>query len=327
MYSHDVQDRVLESYKRVVSYATDAIAHYEHFMDHMMPYIVNKNSRIEVPSSDGCEKHVVQLKNVVVHRPSVDDSDPSIRSLKTGKLERLLPSESRARGLTYSAQVLVDVEHTVYELKGDGWDIKGTPVLFREMPLFEMPVMLRSKYCYTSLDSSGECWMDLGGYFIIRGNAKVIQPQKVQRINVHLVKGAKHGTVDMDIRSLRADEKFRSTSTLYMHLGGSPPVITVDIPFLKSGLPVITLFRFLGVDNHDVIESLLAHEDDACRRLFAANYAHPLATAPFEDILDLAGSCLTITDPTPKRSGAKSFSKSRENCCRIWGTMTFPQHA
>lgn len=301
MYSNEVQDLVLESYKRVTSYASDAIAHYEHFMDHMMPYIIVKNSRVDVPSKDGAEKHVVQLRNIVVHRPSIDDSDPALRSLKTGQLDPLYPSEARARGLTYSAQILVDVEHSVYEMNEGKWELKGTPVVFKEMPLFEMPVMLRSKYCYTSLDLSGECWMDLGGYFIIRGNAKVIQPQKVQRINVHLVKGQKHNQVDMDIRSLRADEKFRSTSTLYMHLGGSPPVITVDIPFLKSGLPVICLFRFLGVHDQEQIEALLNHQDEANRRLFAANYSHPLAKSAFEDILDLAGSSLTVSDPSPEK--------------------------
>jgi DNA-directed RNA polymerase II subunit RPB2 len=301
MYSNEVQDLVLESYKRVTSYASDAIAHYEHFMDHMMPYIIVKNSRVDVPSKDGAEKHVVQLRNIVVHRPSIDDSDPALRSLKTGQLDPLYPSEARARGLTYSAQILVDVEHSVYEMDDGKWELKGTPVVFKEMPLFEMPVMLRSKYCYTSLDLSGECWMDLGGYFIIRGNAKVIQPQKVQRINVHLVKGQKHNQVDMDIRSLRADEKFRSTSTLYMHLGGSPPVITVDIPFLKSGLPIICLFRFLGVHDQDQIEALLNHQDEANRRLFAANYSHPLAKGSFEDILDLAGSSLTVSDPSPEK--------------------------
>ena len=326
MYSNEVQDLVLESYKRVTSYASDAIAHYEHFMDHMMPYIIVKNSRVDVPSKDGAEKHVVQLRNIVVHRPSIDDSDPALRSLKTGQLDPLYPSEARARGLTYSAQILVDVEHSVYEMNEGKWELKGTPVVFKEMPLFEMPVMLRSKYCYTSLDLSGECWMDLGGYFIIRGNAKVIQPQKVQRINVHLVKGQKHNQVDMDIRSLRADEKFRSTSTLYMHLGGSPPVITVDIPFLKSGLPVICLFRFLGVHDQEQIEALLNHQDEANRRLFAANYSstcekrirrHP----------GFGGLVTHGQRPIPRKNSPSSCSASGRRTAAAYGLRRLGAHA
>lgn len=300
------QDAVLESYKRCVSYATDAIAHYDHFMKHQMPFIVQEYSRIEVPSVDGTEKQVLNLRNVVVQRPCVDDSDISVRGLKTGALAPLTPMEARNRGLTYSAHVLVDIEHAAFSLKDGAWVLKGAPTVYREMPLFDMPVMLRSEYCYLSADASGECWMDLGGYFIIRGNAKVLQPQKVQRNNVHLVKGAAHATVDMDCRSRRDDEKFRSTSTLYMHLSGSPPMMTVDIPFLKTGLPIVAVFRLLGVADREGMEAVMwgtgaTDEEGKARRLFAYNYATPLLGASLEGVLDAAGAGLTLHDPTPEK--------------------------
>jgi DNA-directed RNA polymerase beta subunit len=306
-YTPAQQDAVLQSFKRCVSYATDQLAHYEHFMGHMMPYIVNEYSRIEVPSPDGKEKHVVQLRNVVVQNPCIDDSDPSVRSLKAGKMEPLHPMEARNRGLTYSANVLVDIEHSVFTLGGaNGPSLKAPPMVYREMPLFEMPVMLRSSYCYTSRDATRECWMDMGGYFIVRGNAKVLQPQKVQRINVHLVKGGKHEPVDMDIRSLRADDKFRSTSTLYMHLSGSPPIVTVDIPFLKTGLPVLVLFRLLGVDSREDVEAILwgsvDDPDGAGRRLFAVNFAHALNGADLSAVQDAAAVGLNVgADATPDK--------------------------
>lgn len=310
MYSYEQQDAVLKSFKRTTSYATDAIAHYEHFMDHMLPFIVTEYSKIEVPSADGQEKQLVQLRNVVVQKPCIDDSDTASRGIKTGTIMPMSPMEARNRGLTYSAQVLVDIEHSTFTLKHleDGktaWEIKGGPTVYREMTLFEMPVMLRSKYCYLSEDASGECWMDLGGYFIVRGNAKVLQPQKVQRNNVHLVKGSKHSAVDMDCRSRRDDEKFRSTSTLYMHLSGSPPMITVDIPFLKPALPIVSIFRLLGAHTVESIDALLWENaedaDGAGKRLFAYNYTHPLMTGPFEDILDAAGSVLTLPDASPEK--------------------------
>jgi DNA-directed RNA polymerase II subunit RPB2 len=310
MYMYEQQDAVLNSFKRTTSYATDAIAHYEHFMDHMLPFIVTEYSKIEVPSSDGKEKQIVNLRNVVVQKPFIDDSDTASRGIKTGTIMPMTPMEARNRGLTYSCQVLVDIEHTTYVSKTDDdgktkWEMKGGITVYREMPLFEMPVMLRSKYCYLSEDATGECWMDMGGYFIIRGNAKVLQPQKVQRNNVHLVKGSKHSTVDMDCRSRRDDEKFRSTSTLYMHMSGSPPVITVDIPFLKSALPVVAIFRMLGLHDSASIDSLLwdnyQDAEGAGKRIFSYNYSHPLMSAPFEEILDAAGSVLTLPDASPEK--------------------------
>ena len=300
-YSHQLQDDVLNSYKRTSSYATDAIAHYDHFMKHMLPFIVREYSKIEVPSLDGKEKQLVHLTNVVVKKPSMDESDVTMRGVKTGAFVPLTPMQARNRGLTYSAHVFVDIRHEEFSLNSEGkWIPKSEPNIYREMPLFDMPVMLRSEFCYLSVDASEECWMDLGGYFIVRGNAKVLQPQKVQRNNMHLVKGSKGVSVDMDCRSRRDDEKFRSTSTLYMHLSGSPPLMTVDIPFLKSSLPVVAIFRLLGVHSISEIESLLWDNNDdvdgAGKRLFAYNYTHPLMTAPIEDILDLAGSVLTIPE-------------------------------
>lgn len=306
VYSYAMQDKVLNSFKRSVSYASDAIAHYEHFMDHMMPFIVTEYSKVEVPSSDGKEKQIIKLRNVVVQKPTVDDSDVSVRGLKAGKALPLLPMEARNRGLTYSAQVLVDIEHTSYCCKEGVWEVKGAPTIYREMQLFEMPVMLGSKYCYTSEDASEECWMDLGGYFIIRGNAKVLQPQKVQRNNMHLVKGSKHKQVDMDIRSRRDDEKFRSTSTLYMHLNGSPPMMTLDIPFLKPGLNIVCAFRLMGIHKEEEISALLWETgakdlEGAAKRLFSSNFTHPLMTCPMEEVLDTAGSCLTLPDASPEK--------------------------
>ena len=307
MYTYEMQDKILNSFKRTVSYASDAIAHYEHFMDHMMPFIITEYSRVEVPSSDGKEKQIIKLRNVVVQKPTVDDSDVSVRGLKAGKATPLFPMEARNRGLTYNAQVLVDIVHSSFVLRDGGvWESKGAPTVYREMQLFEMPVMLGSKYCYTADDASAECWMDLGGYFIIRGNAKVLQPQKVQRNNMHLVKGGKHKPVDMDIRSRRDDEKFRSTSTLYMHLSGSPPMLTLDIPFLKSGLNIVTAFRLMGIHKEEEISALLwgggaKDPEGAARRLFSSNFTHPLMTCSMEEVLDTAGSCLTLPDASPEK--------------------------
>jgi hypothetical protein len=132
----------------------------------------------------------------------------------------------------------------------------------------------------------------------------IVYGVQVQRNNVHLVKGGKHQAVDMDCRSRRDDEKFRSTSTLYMHLNGSPPIITVDIPFLKAGLPVVAVFRLLGLHERDAIDAVLwdtgaRDADGAARRMFTANYAHPLMSVPMDAVLDAAGVGLHVGADAP----------------------------
>ena len=314
-YTNEVQDAALQSHERMINYASDQIAHFENFIQFRMPFIVQEHGRLDILCLETKERHYINILNLVTKRPVIDNSDPSVRALRAGTLDILKPEEARDRGLTYSGRVLVDVEHTIWETdeKGVALHQKGPMTVYREMPLFEIPIMLRSKFCHASIDAKKECWLDMGGYFIIRGNPKVLQPQKTQRINVHLVKGTTRGAVDADIRSLRADEKYRSTSTLYLHLVGSPSSITVDVPFLETGMPIVAIFRMLGFETQDVIESILwcceSKDDDpdavekmeAKKRVFSTNFVHPLAFLPLSQVFDAASVGLRCPDPNPEK--------------------------
>lgn len=282
-----LQDELLFSHDRVNSSAADTIRSFDHFLDVMFPYIVREFSKIEIVAADTGYKHIVQFGDVVVHKPLVQDLETPQRNIRIMTNEPLLPEEARARGLTYSAEIFVNIDYSILD-PATGAVIERFP--YREVPLMQMPVMLRSKFCHLrdmrNMAALKECQYDQGGYFIVRGNAKVIQPQKVQRINVHIVKngGAGQLPIDLEIRSLRADEKFRSTSTLYVHYAataGGPPVMLIDVPFLKEGHNAVLLFRALGLTGRDDIEDFLwGHADDPRRRFFQATLASCAASDP-----------------------------------------------
>jgi DNA-directed RNA polymerase II subunit RPB2 len=284
----DLQTNLLLSHDRVRNYASDAIAMYDEFMSHMLPFIVREFSKIEV--MDGSTRYLVKFGNITVHKPMVPDVSHMQKTMKVMTNDPLYPKEARARGLTYSCHVQVDIEYQIFE---DDIEIQKTT--YREVPLFFMPVMLRSAYCHLSnlrnLQALQECEYDQGGYFIIRGNPKVIQPQKVQRINIHIVRTGKGDLpIDAEIRSLRADEKFRSTSTLYIHYGGSPAIFKVDIPFLAPGIPMLAVFRALGFHTKDDIEDFLWDDpNDSRRRMVAAMYEDPLLTMPLDEVFTFMG--------------------------------------
>lgn len=268
-----LQRDLLLSHDRLYGPATDAIKSFDHFMDHMLPYIVREFSRFEMNS--GTEKHFVQFGHIVVHKPLVQEVDGPQTSIRIMTNVPMMPMEARNRGLTYCAEVFVNIEHTVKSLDGTIID----KFSYREVPLMQMPVMLRSKFCHLSdlrnMELLKECPSDPGGYFIVRGNAKVLQPQKVQRINVHIVKhGSKGQPIDLEIRSLQADKKFRSTSTLYVHYGGTPAVITVDVPYLASGQNAVLIFRALGLKSAAEIEQFMwSNKSDPRRKYFETTLA------------------------------------------------------
>jgi len=299
---NQIQDKLLYSHDRVRNYATDTICMFNLFMSHMLPYIVKEFSKIDVTCNETGQRHVVQFGNVTTHRPLIVDS--SQKNIKTYTNEPLYPQEARSRGLTYACQVMVDIEYSIFDSDGSAAVPK---TVYREVPLLSFPVMLRSQFCHLSnlrnLETFKECEYDQGGYFIIRGNPKVIVPQKSMRINIDIVR-RNEDRIDVEIRSLRADEKFRSTSTLYLHYGGNPATFKVDIPFLAPGMPLVAIFRALGFNGREDIENFLWDDPEDPRRRYVANmYKDPTATLPIDEVYTALGHGMyNEHDLTPEKA-------------------------
>jgi DNA-directed RNA polymerase II subunit RPB2 len=205
--------------------------------------------------------------------------------------------------------VVVDIDYNILDADGNtviGSDGKEARISYREVPLLSIPVMLRSKYCHLSnlrnLEALKECEYDEGGYFIIRGNPKVIVSQKTMRINVDIAR-KNDDRIDAEIRSLRADEKFRSTSTLYIHYVGNPPTFRIDIPFLAAGMPMAAIFRALGFSTQDEIEDFLWDTpDDPRKKLVATMYKEPVMNMTIDEVYtELGHGMYNENDLTPEK--------------------------
>lgn len=336
---HEIEDKFLESFLRINSYASDAIKHYEYFMDVVLKQILEESATLETCFPETKKKHVVKFKNFHIKRPLLDNESSQMRSLNLQRTEPLLPEEARNRGLSYCAHIVADVIVEVYEL--DTGEPCFAPVTYREMFLFKIPAMLRSKYCHSSQQILNECWMDDGGYFIINGHVKIFIGQKVQRTNTFFIKNhgeltVKKNTIEefqtkkintdleIEIRSLRSDEKFRSTSTLYIHLKGKPPTVTVNIPFLKPNMPIIILYRIQDLHDQEKIDDLLWKKEDGtydeeARKVFSCNYLTEFMTCSMDDLFDTLGKNLKVAPSTSKESFAEK--KRRQVKLQVQGEL------
>jgi DNA-directed RNA polymerase II subunit RPB2 len=271
--------RVLDSHTHVHGYTDFQKNSFEHFMDELLPHIVEEHAKIEYDSKTFMQRHVVTLGQLTMAKPNHREAD--------GKVCMLLPEEARQRQLDYCLPVLVDVRHDVYALEPDepGGALKPKALLqsnlHREVPFCEIPVMLQSRYChlYASprlpTSSSGwdgsserrpraECPYDEGGYFIIRGLERGLQVQEGLRINMPFIFPVKQPSKYMfmcEIRS-RHESKMRSTSTLKVYIttkkGGCPPEIFVAMPFLQSlDVPLIMLLRLLGAEDPEQLMRMI----------------------------------------------------------------------
>ena len=114
--------------------------------------------------------------------------------------------------------------------------------------------MVKSKYCNLYKDNHNECNYDLGAYFIINGNEKVIISQeKIVNNIIQVFKNQKASTKFSylsEIRSLREDcfsipkttsVKITNKEGLYNN------TICVLLPHMKTEIPIFILFRSLGI--------------------------------------------------------------------------------
>ncbi|MBN3278044.1 RPC2 polymerase, partial [Polyodon spathula] len=110
------------------------------------------------------------------------------------------------RDVTYSAPITVDVECS-----------RGSQRIIRSaLPIGRMPIMLRSSNCVlmgkTPAEGSKlkECPLDSGGYFIVKGQEKVILIQEQLSKNQIIVDVDRKGTVGASVTSSTHEKKSRT---------------------------------------------------------------------------------------------------------------------
>eukprot|EP00894_Picocystis_sp_ML_P000240 jgi/Pico_ML_1/50757/g1911.t2 len=213
----------------------------------------------------------IQFHQIYLSKPIVNEND--------GETSVLFPREARLRNLTYSAPLYVDVTKTIvtYGPNGEPFeDIEQLPKMF----IGKVPVMLKSKYCsiygqseQDLAENFGECPMDEGGYFIINGSEKVlIAQEKMSNNRVYIFEKrqpAKHSFV-AECRS-QMEVGSRPTSTMYVKMlskaasrGGVGASITCTIPYIRTDIPIIIVFRALGFTaDKEILEHIVYDFNDS----------------------------------------------------------------
>ncbi|MBW2979351.1 DNA-directed RNA polymerase subunit B'' [Candidatus Woesearchaeota archaeon] len=145
------------------SFIDSNIESFNNFLDKELQVIIDENKEIVPPIiPQDIEEFKIRLEKVRVMKPEVVEADGSRRPI--------FPMEARLRKLTYASPVYLDVVSYVNGVQRESFSVL----------LGNMPIMLKSKYCYLhgmrkeELIEHGEDPDDPGGYFIINGTEKVI---------------------------------------------------------------------------------------------------------------------------------------------------------
>lgn len=257
---------VLEGFLSEYGMVATQIESYEKCVERDLPDIVAENSEFEECTET--ERHVVGFRMCGFAVPDLQDAD--------GTRVEARPHECRRRGETYAGDLLVDVEHRVFRI---GDPPTAEPIrsrVYREVTFNRFPVMVKSKYCATRNPLCDfrrrpmECARDPGGYFIVKGNEKILLAQGKPENNWPFVYPGKTGGALLPTCEVRSwhETKIRSTSTLKLHMtipkGGFTHQIEVVLPFIQNcAVPVVAIFKCMGVSSlRDITRLVLGHETE-----------------------------------------------------------------
>ena len=211
---------------------------FDDFITNGIRDIIDNENTISVEHD--AYSYTIKFSNPFVGKPSVIESDRSLRSI--------YPKDCRLRDLSYESPVFVDIQ----EIITNGATQRSEIVEHKRVMIAKMPIMLRSSLCHLSNLSKrervahGECTWDRGGYFIIKGNERVLISQMrgiYNRILVHKNKSSSKYLFSAEMRSI-------STSTAHSvlvscNLTNDADALLFSLPYIKDPIPFGIVFGAL----------------------------------------------------------------------------------
>ena len=213
--------------------------------------------RSEQDYDQECDKYTLELfitfQNFQIYRPQIHENN--------GATKLMFPHEARRRNFTYSSPMTIDLN--IKYIIRNGEKLENVSTFYKsiqQIHIGKLPIMLKSSICvlsqYKHLDPSttGECKYDAGGYFIINGSEKTVLGQEraaENRIYVYNIsKNNTKFTLMAEIKSI-PDNKCISPKQISIMMSsksnGFGFGLFIQIPRMKNVIPIVILFRALGI--------------------------------------------------------------------------------
>lgn len=248
------------------------IESFNEFLDKKLIQIIQGFNPIQVCHNYCHEIHDFRFKiHLNVMNPSLTKP---MHVAVDGTQTVMTPNLARMNLLTYASNLYVDI-HVITEIINDDGVTERKENTLSSVCIGKIPIMVRSKACVLTQmpgiaegNGKDECRYDMGGYFIINGNEKVVISQDRVGENKTLV-FAPNGNTDglyAEIRSM-PDGVFLPPKTTSLHLSGKPNhmgrIIRLSASFIRSEVPLFVMFRALGVESDkEIIAHIIMNMED-----------------------------------------------------------------
>ena len=206
----------------------------------------------------------VSFSNVYIPQACMVDDSHNIYNI--------FPAEARQRNLTYESPIYIDIKQFCQEK-----DEEPEITIKKRVFVGRMPIMLRSSRCnlYDLSEEgrvrAGECRYDPGGYFIIKGNERVLISQIRASYNTCIVnkkKPKKTKKVDItqpekyiaEVRSI--SEETGHSILLKATLEADERTVSFSFPYLKEPIPAGIIFKALNISYDEIDRIVNPYQDE-----------------------------------------------------------------
>ncbi|KAF2443820.1 beta and beta-prime subunits of DNA dependent RNA-polymerase [Karstenula rhodostoma CBS 690.94] len=245
---------LLPAFLKVKGLVKQHVDSYNHFVDVDLRKILQANRYVR---SDLDPKFLLEYKDIRVLAPNRAEED----NLNGHYKSTITPNECRLRDMTYAAPIVVDIVYT-----------RGSSRVRRNnVQIGRMPIMLRSNKCVLAGKNDREmalleeCPLDPGGYFITRGQEKVILVQEQLNKNRVIVESAK-GIMQASVTSSTNERK---TKTYVIQKKG---LMYLRHNTLSEEIPIVIVMKALGVLSDEEIMVLICGDDAEYQDKFTVNF-------------------------------------------------------
>lgn len=231
---------IIKNYFEHHSLVESNVNSFNNFLDKELQRITDEIGEI-VPTiiPQEFENFKIKFNKIEIGRPEITEADGSKRMI--------YPMEARLRSLTYAAPIYLEVTTYINDIQREMFTIQ----------IGKMPIMLRSKYCHLSglkkeeLIKKGEDPNDLGGYFILNGNERVLITVEDLAPNKFFVKKTNIGPSKYAGKLFSERENYRIPHVIEQLKNG-----TITLTFGRfQKVPIIPIIKSLGlVKDKEIME-------------------------------------------------------------------------
>ena len=254
---------IIESYfdgqhlERLVRHQIES---YNHFVNYQIqrtiqmfnPVIIRSENDYVPDKNKYFLEVLISFTNFKLYPPQIHENN--------GATKMMLPQEAKLRNFTYASTMTVDIN--IQYVVRNTENMENPKIIEKTLPkinIGKLPIMLKSSVCvltqnkHISNQFTGECSMDSGGYFIIKGSEKTVLGQERAAENRVYCFDGKNTTKWNWFAEIKSVPDFKCISPKQIEMmiasknNGFGNGIFVTIPRVKQPIELYVLFRALGI--------------------------------------------------------------------------------